>query len=41
MDLLEIPGTVRASFSVYNSRQEVDLLADALHAARAFFGSAR
>lgn len=38
MDLLEIPGTVRVSFSVYNTAEEIDLLAEALHAARAFFG---
>ena len=37
MDFLEIPGTVRASFSIYNSEDEIDRLADALHAAQAFF----
>lgn len=38
MDLLEIPGTVRVSFSVYNTVEEIDLMVEALHAARAFFG---
>ena len=28
MDYFEIPGTVRASFSFYNTREEVDLLVD-------------
>lgn len=37
MDFLEIPGTVRASFSIYNSVEEVDRLADALKSARGFF----
>ncbi len=30
MDILEVPGTVRASFGVYNTTEEVDILADAL-----------
>ncbi|MBV6441432.1 MAG: cysteine desulfurase [Haliscomenobacteraceae bacterium CHB4] len=38
MDLLEIPGTVRASFSIYNSEAEIDRLVEALHTAREFFG---
>lgn len=38
MDLLEIPGTVRVSFSVYNTAEEMDALEEALHAAGAFFG---
>ncbi len=31
-----IPGTVRASFSIYNTREEVDRLFAALHKARSF-----
>ena len=34
MDRLGIPGTVRASFSLYNSRDDVDKLAHALHEVR-------
>lgn len=30
MDRLGIPGTVRASFAVYNTTEEIDILADAL-----------
>ncbi len=30
MDYLSIPGTVRASFAVYNTKQEVDVFVDAL-----------
>ncbi len=39
MDILEIPGTVRASFSIYNTTAEVDLLADAINDASRFFRS--
>jgi len=38
MDFLEIPGTLRASFSIYNSEEEIDRLAEALESAKAFFG---
>lgn len=31
MDRYGIPGTVRASFAIYNTRQEVDILIDALN----------
>ena len=34
MDALGIPGTVRASFSLYNSRQDVDKLSEAVRTAR-------
>ena len=37
MDFLEIPGTVRASFSIYNTPEEVEWLAQSLREARAFF----
>ena len=33
MDFYEIPGTVRASFSFYNTKQEVDLLVDGVQKA--------
>ncbi len=36
MDLLSIPGTVRASFSIYNTHQEVESLFAALHKVRTF-----
>jgi cysteine desulfurase/selenocysteine lyase len=32
-----VPATVRASFHVYSTPEEVDALVDAVHAARAFF----
>jgi cysteine desulfurase/selenocysteine lyase len=38
--LLETPATARASFYVYNVREEVDTLIDALHEARRLFGVA-
>lgn len=34
MDFFEIPGTVRASFSFYNTREEVDMLVEAVVKAR-------
>ncbi len=37
MDFLEVPGTLRASFSIYNSEEEIDRLAEALEEARVFF----
>ena len=37
MDRLGLPGTVRASFGLYNTKAEVDILADALMNVRALF----
>jgi cysteine desulfurase / selenocysteine lyase len=37
MRLLGVTGTARASFHVYSSQEEVDVLADALDAARRYF----
>jgi cysteine desulfurase/selenocysteine lyase len=34
MDRLDIPGTVRASLAVYNTREDVDRLIDALNKVR-------
>jgi cysteine desulfurase/selenocysteine lyase len=34
---LGVPATARASFHVYNSREDVDKLVDALHMARKVF----
>ena len=36
MDQLSIPGTIRASFSIYNTHREVELLFAALHKAQTF-----
>ena len=36
MDQLSIPGTVRASFSIYNTHRDVELLFSALHKAQTF-----
>jgi cysteine desulfurase/selenocysteine lyase len=33
MDFYQIPGTIRASFSFYNSKEEVDVLVSALELA--------
>jgi cysteine desulfurase / selenocysteine lyase len=38
MRRLGVPATARASFSVYNTRQEVDLLVEALEKAKSIFG---
>ena len=38
MRYLGVPATARASFHVYNSREDVDKLIDALHKARKVFG---
>lgn len=35
VDFFGIPGFIRASFAVYNSRQEIDMLADAIKKSRA------
>lgn len=37
MDYLGIPGTVRASFAIYNTREEVDTFINALHRIIAIF----
>ena len=34
MDFFEIPGTVRASFAFYNTKQEIDLMVDAVKKAK-------
>jgi cysteine desulfurase/selenocysteine lyase len=39
MRTLGVPATARASFSVYNSRDDVDRLVDALQSARSLFGA--
>lgn len=39
MEFLGIPGTVRASFTCYNTKNEIDLLAEALRDALRFFGA--
>jgi cysteine desulfurase/selenocysteine lyase len=36
MDQFCIPGTVRASFSIYNSKEEVDVLFTALEKVKTF-----
>jgi cysteine desulfurase/selenocysteine lyase len=37
MDSFGIPGTIRASFALYNTKQEVDQLVEAIHQAKAMF----
>jgi cysteine desulfurase/selenocysteine lyase len=37
MRALGVAGTARASFYVYNTQEEVDVLVDALSKARSFF----
>jgi cysteine desulfurase/selenocysteine lyase len=37
MDRLGILGTVRASFALYNTREEIDVLADAIERVRKMF----
>jgi cysteine desulfurase / selenocysteine lyase len=37
MDFFEVPGTVRVSLAVYNSRQEIDTLMDGLNKVRTLF----
>jgi cysteine desulfurase / selenocysteine lyase len=37
MDFFEVPGTVRVSLAVYNSRQEIDMLIDGLKKVRTLF----
>ena len=41
MRWLDVPATVRASFYVYNTPEDVDALIEALSAVRAIFGSVR
>jgi cysteine desulfurase / selenocysteine lyase len=38
MRMLGVPATARASFHVYNNREDIDRLVDALHGARQVFG---
>ena len=38
MDRFGIPGTIRASFGLYNSAQEVDVMMDGLAKVRQLFG---
>jgi len=38
MDFYGLPGTTRASFSIYNTLDEIDALAKAVEEVRAFFG---
>jgi cysteine desulfurase/selenocysteine lyase len=38
MRMLGVPATARASFHVYNSREDVDALVEALTEARRVFG---
>jgi cysteine desulfurase/selenocysteine lyase len=40
MKVLGVPATARASLYVYNDRDDVDALADALVATRDFFSTA-
>ena len=38
MDIFGVPATVRASFSLYNTRAEIEALVTALHETREIFG---
>ena len=38
MKYLEVPATARASFYLYNTLDEVDVLVESLHKARTVFG---
>ncbi|MER3404711.1 MAG: hypothetical protein C4289_05725, partial [Chloroflexota bacterium] len=40
MDFLGVPATARASFYIYNSRDDVDALVEGLHMAKKVFGTA-
>jgi cysteine desulfurase/selenocysteine lyase len=33
MNIFGIPGTIRASFAVYNTKEEIDILVKGLHKA--------
>ena len=37
MDYFKIPGTIRASFSVYNTKEEIDTLLVAIRKVKAMF----
>ena len=37
MDFLNIPGTIRASFSVYNTKEEIDILLEAIRQVKKMF----
>jgi len=37
MERLDVPATSRASFYIYNTKEEVDIFIDALHNARRIF----
>jgi cysteine desulfurase/selenocysteine lyase len=39
MAKLNVPATARASFYIYNTREEVDALAEAIAEAARFFGN--
>ncbi len=41
MHFFQIPGTIRASFTIYNTKDEIDQLAEAVKAAQRFFGISR
>jgi cysteine desulfurase / selenocysteine lyase len=38
MDRFGVPATVRASFALYNTRDEVDALVAGIHKVKEFFG---
>jgi cysteine desulfurase/selenocysteine lyase len=38
MEFFHVPATARASFAFYNTREEVDVLVDALQGVRKVFG---
>ena len=38
MDRFGIPGTIRASFAMYNTKEEIDQLVEAIHQVKKMFG---
>jgi len=38
MDFYKIPGTVRASFSFYNTKEEIDIFVNAVRKAKSMLG---
>jgi cysteine desulfurase/selenocysteine lyase len=38
MDRFEIPGTVRASFAVYNTEEEIDMFIQGIEKVKQLFG---
>jgi cysteine desulfurase/selenocysteine lyase len=38
MDRYKIPGTVRASFAIYNTKDDVDKLAEGIEKVKMIFG---